>query len=154
MHCGDCGWAIPMGFYGSEYTSTYDQSTLWQTAFEVSQHTGSQWRSRLHAGSASATHDVSCRTAGTVAKCVAAEKLDRRGAAASAGRSVHEGRDEHLSPEVNKAYTDFLRNANESWGYQVEPTSATPIVDDFIARLETKHHDVDVLWDRNLCRHL
>ena len=53
-----------------------------------------------------------------------------------------------ISPEVNKAYTDFLRNANESWGYQVEPTSATPIVDDFIARLETKHHDVDVLWDR------
>ena len=53
-----------------------------------------------------------------------------------------------ISPEVNKAYTDFLRNANESWGYQVEPTSATPIVDDFIARLETKHHDFDVLIDR------
>ena len=53
-----------------------------------------------------------------------------------------------ISPEVNKAYKDFLRNANESWGYQVEPASATPIIDDFIARLETKHHDVDVLWDR------
>ena len=53
-----------------------------------------------------------------------------------------------ISPEVNKAYTDFLRNANESWGYQVEPTSATPIIDDFIARLETKHHDFDVLIDR------
>ena len=26
--------------------------------------------------------------------------------------------------------------------------SATPIVDDFIARLETKHHDFDVLIDR------
>ena len=53
-----------------------------------------------------------------------------------------------ISPEVNKAYRDFLRNANESWGYQVEPTSATPIIDDFIARLETKHHDFDVLIDR------
>ena len=53
-----------------------------------------------------------------------------------------------ISPEVNKAYKDFLRNANESWGYQVEPTSATPIIDDFIARLETKHHDFDVLIDR------
>lgn len=53
-----------------------------------------------------------------------------------------------ISPEVAKAYTDFLRNCNESWGYQVEPVSATPVIDDFIARLETKHHDVDVLWDR------
>ena len=53
-----------------------------------------------------------------------------------------------ISPEVAKAYTDFLRNCNESWGYYVEPASATPVIDDFIARLETKHHDVDVLWDR------
>ena len=53
-----------------------------------------------------------------------------------------------ISPEVNKAYKDFLRNCNESWGYLVEPMSATPIIDDFIARLETKHHDCDVLWDR------
>ena len=53
-----------------------------------------------------------------------------------------------ISPEVNKAYTDFLRNCNESWGYVVEPASATPIMDDFVARLETKHHDIDVLWDR------
>ena len=53
-----------------------------------------------------------------------------------------------FSPEVNKAYRDFLRNCNESWGYYVEPMSATPVMDDFIARLETKHHDVDVLWDR------
>ena len=53
-----------------------------------------------------------------------------------------------ISPEVAKAYTDFLRNCNESWGYVVEPASATPVIDDFIARLETKHHDADVLWDR------
>ena len=53
-----------------------------------------------------------------------------------------------ISPEVAKAYTDFLRNCNEAWGYHVEPVSATPIIDDFIARLETKHHDADVLWDR------
>ena len=53
-----------------------------------------------------------------------------------------------ISPEVAKAYTDFLRNCNEAWGYHVEPVSATPVIDDFIARLETKHHDADVLWDR------
>ena len=53
-----------------------------------------------------------------------------------------------ISPEVNKAYKDFLRNCNESWYYQVEPESATPVVDDFIARLETKHHDFDVILDR------
>ena len=53
-----------------------------------------------------------------------------------------------ISPEVNKAYKDFLRNCNESWGYIVEPASATPVIDDFIARLETKHHDCDVIWDR------
>ena len=53
-----------------------------------------------------------------------------------------------ISPEVNKAYKDFLRNANESWGYQVKPKSATPIIDDFFARLEAKHHDPDVLIDR------
>ena len=53
-----------------------------------------------------------------------------------------------ISPEVNKAYKDFLRNCNESWYYQVEPESATPIIDDFIARLETKHHDFDVILDR------
>ena len=53
-----------------------------------------------------------------------------------------------ISPEVNKAYKDFLRNCNESWYYQVEPESATPVIDDFIARLETKHHDVDVIIDR------
>ena len=53
-----------------------------------------------------------------------------------------------ISPEVAKAYRDFLRNCNESWYYQVEPESATPVIDDFIARLETKHHDVDVIIDR------
>lgn len=53
-----------------------------------------------------------------------------------------------ISPEVNKAYKDFLRNCNESWYYQVEPESATPVIDDFIARLETKHHDFDVVLDR------
>ena len=53
-----------------------------------------------------------------------------------------------ISPEVNKAYKDFLRNCNESWYYKVEPESATPVVDDFIARLETKHHDFDVILDR------
>ncbi len=53
-----------------------------------------------------------------------------------------------ISPEVNKAYKDFLRNCNESWYYHVEPESATPVIDDFIARLETKHHDFDVILDR------
>ena len=53
-----------------------------------------------------------------------------------------------ISPEVNKAYRDFLRHANESWGYQVEPASATAVIDDFIARLETKYHDFDVVLDR------
>ena len=53
-----------------------------------------------------------------------------------------------ISPEVAKAYKDFLRNCNESWYYIVEPAAATPIIDDFMARLETKHHDADVLWDR------
>ena len=53
-----------------------------------------------------------------------------------------------ISPEVAKAYTDFLRNCNEAWGYHVDPVSATPVIDDFMARLETKHHDADVLWDR------
>lgn len=53
-----------------------------------------------------------------------------------------------ISPEVNKAYKDFLRNCNESWYYQVEPESATSVIDDFIARLETKHHDFDVILDR------
>ena len=53
-----------------------------------------------------------------------------------------------ISPEVAKAYRDFLRNCNESWYYQVEPESATPVIDDFIARLETKHHDFDVILDR------
>ena len=53
-----------------------------------------------------------------------------------------------ISPEVNKAYKDFLRNCNESWYYQVEPASATGIIDDFIAEIETKHHDFDVLLDR------
>ena len=53
-----------------------------------------------------------------------------------------------ISPEVAKAYRDFLRNCNESWYYQVEPESATPVIDDFIARLEMKHHDFDVILDR------
>ena len=53
-----------------------------------------------------------------------------------------------ISPEVNKAYTDFLRNANESWGYQVKPKSATPIIDDFFMRLTEKHHDPDVVIER------
>ena len=53
-----------------------------------------------------------------------------------------------ISPEVTKAYKDFLRNCNESWYYQVEPESATLVIDDFIARLETKHHDFDVIIDR------
>ena len=53
-----------------------------------------------------------------------------------------------ISPEVNKAYKDFLRNCNESWYYRVEPESATPVIDDFIARVETKHHDFDVILDR------
>ena len=50
-----------------------------------------------------------------------------------------------ISPEVKKAYDDFLRNANESWGYQVKPKSATPIIDAFFERLEAKHHDPDVV---------
>ena len=53
-----------------------------------------------------------------------------------------------LSPEVAKAYKDFLRNANESWGYQVKPKSATPVIDAFFDRLTEKHHDPDVLIDR------
>ena len=53
-----------------------------------------------------------------------------------------------ISPEVKKAYDDFLRNANESWGYQVKPKGATPIIDDFFERLKAKHHDPDVLIDR------
>ena len=53
-----------------------------------------------------------------------------------------------ISPEVSKAYKDFLRNCNESWYYQVEPESATPVIDDFIARTEEKHHDFDVILDR------
>ena len=53
-----------------------------------------------------------------------------------------------ISPEVNKAYKDFLRNCNESWYYQVEPESATPVIDDFFDRIEMKHHDADVLIDR------
>ena len=53
-----------------------------------------------------------------------------------------------ISPEVNKAYKDFLRNCNESWYYRVEPESSTPVIDDFIARVETKHHDFDVILDR------
>ena len=53
-----------------------------------------------------------------------------------------------ISPEVAKAYKDFLRNCNESWYYQVEPVSATPVIDDFMARLKEKHYDVDVVWDR------
>ena len=53
-----------------------------------------------------------------------------------------------ISPEVKKAYEDFLRNANESWGYQVKPKGATPIIDDFFSRLVEKHHDADVLIDR------
>ncbi len=53
-----------------------------------------------------------------------------------------------ISPEVNKAYTDFLRNCNEGWYYEVDPIAATPIIDNFIARLETKHHDFDVLLDQ------
>ena len=50
-----------------------------------------------------------------------------------------------ISPEVKKAYEDFLRNANESWGYQVKPKGATRIIDDFFERLSVKHHDPDVL---------
>lgn len=53
-----------------------------------------------------------------------------------------------ISPEVNKAYTDFLRNCNEGWYYQVEPIQAKPIIDNFIARLEKKHNDFDVLLDQ------
>ena len=53
-----------------------------------------------------------------------------------------------ISPEVNKAYTDFLRNCNEGWTYEVEPIQVKPVIDDFIARLETKHHDFDVLLDQ------
>ncbi|MCY3723316.1 MAG: hypothetical protein OXG97_13925 [Candidatus Poribacteria bacterium] len=53
-----------------------------------------------------------------------------------------------ISPEVKKAYDDFLRNANESWGYQVKPKGATPVIDAFFDRLAAKHHDPDVLIDR------
>ena len=53
-----------------------------------------------------------------------------------------------ISPEVNKAYTDFLRTSNDGWYYEVEPMQAKPVIDDFIARLETKHHDFDVLLDQ------
>lgn len=53
-----------------------------------------------------------------------------------------------ISPEANKAYTDFIRNCNEGWYYEVQPSHAKPILDDFIARIETKHHDFDVLLDQ------
>ena len=53
-----------------------------------------------------------------------------------------------ISPEVSKAYKDFLRNGNESWYYQVEPRSQTPVIDNFFMRLKEKHHDPDVLIDR------
>ena len=53
-----------------------------------------------------------------------------------------------ISPEVAKAYKDFLRNCNESWYYIVEPARATPVIDDFIARIEKRHHDFDVILDR------
>lgn len=53
-----------------------------------------------------------------------------------------------ISPEVNKAYTDFLRTCNEGWYYEVEPIRAKPVLDDFIARLEVKYHDFDVLLDQ------
>lgn len=54
----------------------------------------------------------------------------------------------NISPEVNKAYTDFLRACNEGWHYEVEPMHARPIIDDFITRIETHHHDFDVLLDQ------
>lgn len=53
-----------------------------------------------------------------------------------------------ISPEVNKAYTDFLRACNEGWHYEVQPMYAKPIIDDFITRIETNHHDFDVLIDQ------
>lgn len=53
-----------------------------------------------------------------------------------------------ISPEANKAYTDFIRNCNEGWYYEVQPTHVKPVIDDFIARIETKHHDFDVLLDQ------
>ena len=53
-----------------------------------------------------------------------------------------------ISPEVNKAYTDFLRACNEGWYYEVHPMHAKPIIDDFIAQIETNHHDFDVLIDQ------
>ena len=53
-----------------------------------------------------------------------------------------------ISPEVNKAYTDFLRTCNEGWYYEVEPAETRPVIDDFIARCETKHHDFDVVLDQ------
>lgn len=53
-----------------------------------------------------------------------------------------------LSPEVAKAYTDFLRHANAAWGYRVEPKGATPIIDSFFQRLRHKYHDADVIIDR------
>ena len=53
-----------------------------------------------------------------------------------------------ISPEVNKAYTDFLRACNEGWSYEVHPIHAKPIIDEFIAYIETRHHDLDVLIDQ------
>ena len=53
-----------------------------------------------------------------------------------------------ISPEVNKAYTDFLRACNERWYYDVQPMHAKPVIDEFIARIETHHHDFDVLIDQ------
>lgn len=53
-----------------------------------------------------------------------------------------------ISPEVNKAFTDFLRTCNEGWYYEVEPMQAKPVIDDFIARLAVQHHDFDVLLDQ------
>ena len=53
-----------------------------------------------------------------------------------------------ISPEVNKAYTDFLRACNEGWSYEVQPTHAKPIIDDFIAQIEHRHHDFDVVLDK------
>ena len=53
-----------------------------------------------------------------------------------------------ISPEVSKAYKDFLRHGNEAWYYQVEPRSHTPVIDNFFMRLKEKHHDPDVLIDR------
>ena len=53
-----------------------------------------------------------------------------------------------ISPEVNKAYTDFLRACNEGWSYEVHPIHAKPIIDEFIGQIETRHHDLDVLIDQ------